>query len=45
VVSQVPDQWLPSSPDQATADDLRAAYVEHLMARLAAAQSWLPVAA
>ena len=45
VVSQVPDQWLPSSPDQATADHLRAAYVEHLMARLAAAQSWLPVAA
>ena len=45
VVGQVPDQWLPPAPDRATADELRAAYVEHLLARLEAAPSWLPVAA
>jgi hypothetical protein len=45
VVGQVPDQWLPPPPDRATADELRAAYVEHLLARLEAAPSWLPVAA
>jgi hypothetical protein len=45
VVEQVPDEWLPPPPDRATAEQLRASYVEHLLARLDAAPSWLPVAA
>jgi hypothetical protein len=45
VVGQVPDEWLPPPPDRATAEQLRASYVEHLLVRLEAAPSWLPVAA
>ncbi len=45
VVEQVPDEWLAPVPDLATADQLRGAYVEHLLARLAAAEAWIPVAA
>jgi hypothetical protein len=45
VVGQVPDEWLAPEPDLATPQELRDAYVEHLVARLEAAPSWVPVAA
>jgi len=45
VVGLVPDEWLVRFPDPATPGELRAAYVEHLVARLAAAPAWIPAAA
>jgi len=44
VVGAVPDEWLEPVPGAETADDLRAAYVAFLMARLTTRQ-WLPVMA
>jgi hypothetical protein len=44
VVSAVPDEWLEPVPGAETADDLRAAYVAFLTARLTTRQ-WLPVMA
>ena len=42
VLRQVPDDWLDGpSPDDAP-DDVRARYVDQLLARLAARPSWLP---
>jgi hypothetical protein len=42
VLAQVPDEWLEGpAPDDAP-DDVRALYVEQLLARLAARDSWLP---
>jgi hypothetical protein len=37
VVSRVPDEWLDEEPDAT-----RAAYVEHLLARLEAREAWVP---
>jgi hypothetical protein len=39
----VPDGWLPGGPGAEDADRLRAAYVDHLVARLGTRQ-WLPAA-
>lgn len=41
VTALVPDQWLADEPGFATPDEVRAAYVRHLLAR-AADRSWLP---
>jgi hypothetical protein len=41
VVAEVPDAWLEPVPGAATAEDLRAAYVAFLSARLAT-RAWLP---
>ena len=42
VLARVPDEWLEGpSPDDAP-DDVRARYVEQLLARLAARDAWLP---
>jgi hypothetical protein len=38
----VPDDWLLDDPGFATADDARAAYRDHLLARLDARAAWLP---
>jgi hypothetical protein len=43
VVADVPDGWLPGVPGAEGADRLRAAYVDHLVARLGTRQ-WLPAA-
>ena len=42
VVALVPDAWLADEPGFDTADDVRAAYVDHLLRRVAAAPSWQP---
>jgi hypothetical protein len=48
VLAQVPDAWLAPDPDRpdprapADSDDARAAYRDYLLARLAAAEMWLP---
>lgn len=42
VVDLVPQEWLETSEALPTADGVREAYVEHLRARLAAPQHWLP---
>ena len=42
VVGLVPDDWLEPAPGLATVAGLRAAYVDHLLARLDAAPAWLP---
>jgi len=41
VVDEVPDAWLEPVPGAATSDDVRAAYVAFLSARLAT-RAWLP---
>jgi hypothetical protein len=42
VLTQVPDEWLEGpSPDDAP-DDVRALYIDQLLARLAARDGWLP---
>ena len=43
VLAEVPDEWLEPVPGAETADQLRAAYVEFLVARLGTRQ-WLPTA-
>jgi hypothetical protein len=40
-VAEVPDTWLEPVPGAASPDDLRAAYVAFLSARLAT-RAWLP---
>lgn len=40
VLAQVPDTWLEDEPGFATADDVRAAYRDHLLRRVAAAGTW-----
>ena len=44
VLGAVPDEWLEPAPGAPTPDDLRAAYVEFLLARVGGDRSWLPVA-
>jgi hypothetical protein len=42
VVAQVPDEWLEAAPGADRPDDVRARYVDHLLARLDRADAWLP---
>lgn len=42
VLALVPDEWLETSEPLPTPDDVRAAYVENLLARLASPQPWSP---
>lgn len=42
VVSLVPDEWLADEPGFASVAELRRAYVDHLAARVALSESWLP---
>jgi hypothetical protein len=42
VVAEVPDAWLAGEEGFATPDDVRAAYVDHLHARVRASAAWLP---
>lgn len=42
ILGLVPDEWLETSADMPAPDDVRAAYVENLSARLANPQSWSP---
>ena len=42
VVARVPDEWLEDEPGFDTVDDLRAAYVDHLLRRVAAREVWQP---
>ncbi len=44
VVALVPDEWLADEPGFADPDAVRAAYVEHLLARVTAPRTWLPEA-
>ncbi len=44
VVEQVPAEWLETAPDRPDAAAVRAVYVEHLLARVAAPRRWLPPA-
>jgi hypothetical protein len=42
VVAQVPDQWLEPAPGREKPDQVRASYVDHLLARVAAPRRWVP---
>lgn len=42
VVAEVPDPWLAEDAGFATPDDVRAAYVDYLLARVRLSQEWLP---
>jgi hypothetical protein len=42
VLALVPSPWLADEPGFATADDVRAAYVDHLSRRLAVRDRWRP---
>ncbi|MFF4016475.1 HipA family kinase [Streptomyces sp. NPDC001843] len=42
VAAEVPDAWLAGEEGFATPDDVRAAYVDHLHARVRASAAWLP---
>ncbi|MEU1400951.1 HipA family kinase [Streptomyces sp. NPDC005728] len=42
VVAEVPDAWLAEDAGFATPDDVRAAYVDHLLARVRLSGQWLP---
>ena len=42
VLAEVPDEWLEPVPGAATPAELRAAYVDSLLARVAGDRSWLP---
>ncbi|CCH77689.1 conserved hypothetical protein [Nostocoides japonicum T1-X7] len=42
VLDLVPDDWLETTADLADADAVRAAYVDHLLARVANPAAWLP---
>ncbi len=44
VLAQVPDAWLEPVPGAETPEELRAAYVDFLLARLSDGRPWLPVA-
>ena len=43
VLGQVPDDWLEVPPGATGVDEVRGAYVDFLLARVAAERSWLPV--
>ena len=43
VLALVPDEWLEPVPGAASPADLRAAYVDFLLARVSGERSWLPV--
>jgi hypothetical protein len=43
VLAQVPDEWLEPVPGAETPAELRAAYVDFLLARVGGSRSWLPV--
>jgi hypothetical protein len=43
VVAQVPDEWLEPVPGCESPEDLRAAYVDFLHARVSGDRAWLPV--
>jgi hypothetical protein len=43
VTALVPDEWLEPVPGAETADALRSAYVDFLMARVSGGRGWLPV--
>ncbi|MFB7508976.1 HipA family kinase [Streptomyces broussonetiae] len=42
IVAEVPDAWLAEDAGFATPDDVRAAYVDHLLARVRLSHEWLP---
>ncbi|MGF1238042.1 HipA family kinase [Streptomyces sp. 2-6] len=42
VLAEVPDAWLADEPGFAGPEELRAAYVDYLAARVAASAAWLP---
>ncbi|MFQ6143486.1 HipA family kinase [Streptomyces seoulensis] len=42
VLARVPDAWLAGEPDFAGPEQVRAAYVDYLAARVAASAAWLP---
>lgn len=42
VLTDVPDEWLELEPSLPTTDHVRSAYVEFLLARVAAPRRWLP---
>jgi hypothetical protein len=42
VLAEVPDEWLEPAPGAGGPDELRARYVQHLLARLDHADAWLP---
>jgi hypothetical protein len=42
VVALVPDEWLADEPGFGGPDEVRAAYVDHLLARAQAPRAWLP---
>ncbi|AVH55743.1 MULTISPECIES: HipA family kinase [Streptomyces] len=42
ITAEVPDAWLADEPGFATPDEVRAAYVDHLLARAKASAAWLP---
>ncbi len=42
VVTAVPEEWLADEPGFETADDVRAAYVDHFLRRVAAREVWQP---
>ena len=42
VVATVPDEWLEPEPGLDDANAVRDAYVEHVLARVAAPAAWLP---
>jgi hypothetical protein len=42
VVAQVPDEWLEPTDAMSTTSDLRQAYVDYLLARVAGTRPWLP---
>ncbi|MFD7132218.1 HipA family kinase [Streptomyces sp. NPDC059894] len=42
IAAEVPDAWLTAEEGFTTPDDVRAAYVDHLHARVEASEAWLP---
>ncbi|GAA2222645.1 HipA family kinase [Streptomyces indiaensis] len=42
ILAEVPDAWLADEPGFATADEVRAAYVAYLHARVRSSAAWLP---
>jgi hypothetical protein len=45
VLEQVPDEWIEPAPGAETPSEVRAAYVDHLLARGSEPRAWLPVEA
>jgi hypothetical protein len=41
----VPDEWIEPAPGAETPSEVRAAYVDHLLARGSEPRAWLPVEA